>query len=87
MLYFFWIAFTVVVAVAAHHRNRSAFLWGLGAAAFSPLVAGVLLFVIPPGEKAAERTGFDSRLPQDSFRRGDPTGEALRGFRETNKRR
>jgi zinc-ribbon domain len=43
---FFWFAFTLIVAIAAHKRNRSGFGWFLLSAVVSPLVAGLALVAV-----------------------------------------
>jgi predicted PurR-regulated permease PerM len=47
LIIFGWLAFTVIVAVAANTRGRNAFGWGILAALFSPLIAGLLLLALP----------------------------------------
>jgi hypothetical protein len=47
MTVYFWIALSVVVAVAAHTRGRDPGNWFIGAILFSPLVMGLMLLVLP----------------------------------------
>jgi uncharacterized membrane protein YhdT len=47
MVFFFWLAFSIIVGVAASHRGRSGFGWFLIACVITPLLALLLVFVIP----------------------------------------
>jgi uncharacterized membrane-anchored protein len=44
---FFWIAFAVIVGVAANTRGRDGAGWGFLAILISPLLAGLLLLALP----------------------------------------
>ena len=46
-IFLFWIGFAVIVGVAANTRGRSGFGWFLLAVGISPLLAGLLLIVLP----------------------------------------
>ena|SRR6266702_1908964 len=46
---FFWLAFTVIVSIAAAKRNRNALGWFLLSAVLSPLVAGLALIAVGRG--------------------------------------
>jgi hypothetical protein len=54
MIFIFWLVFAIVVAVLAGKRGRSGILWFGIAAAISPLVAGIILFVMPDLEAERE---------------------------------
>jgi hypothetical protein len=43
----FWIGLAVVIGVAADYRGRFGFGWTLLSLVFSPILIGLLLFVIP----------------------------------------
>lgn len=43
----FWLGFTVVVGVLASRKQRSVFGWVLLSLIVSPLIAGLLLLVLP----------------------------------------
>jgi fumarate reductase subunit C len=47
VVFFGWLAFTVIVAVAANTRGRNALWWGILALLFSPLLIGLLLLALP----------------------------------------
>ena len=47
MIFVVWLIFAIVVGIAASGRGRSGFGWFLLAAFFSPLIAGVLLALLP----------------------------------------
>ncbi len=51
MIILFWILFTVLVAVAASSRGRSALGWVVGSFFISPFMA--LLFILVLGNKKA----------------------------------
>jgi hypothetical protein len=46
-IFLFWIGLAIVIGVAAHYRGRSGFGWMLLAMILSPILIGLLLFVIP----------------------------------------
>lgn len=46
-IFFVWLVFAIVVAVAANGRGRNAFGWFLLAAVISPLLAAILLALLP----------------------------------------
>jgi phosphotransferase system glucose/maltose/N-acetylglucosamine-specific IIC component len=43
----FWIAFAVIVGIAASRRGRSGLGWFLLALVISPVIAGLLVLVLP----------------------------------------
>ena len=45
--FFFWLIFSVVVAIGASSRGRNGFAWFLVAALISPLIATILLALMP----------------------------------------
>lgn len=45
--FLFWAAFAVVVAILASNRGRSGLLWFFIAVVISPLIAGLLVLVLP----------------------------------------
>jgi hypothetical protein len=47
LIFIIWLASSIILGVAASHRNRSGFGWFLLSAMFSPLVGGLWLFVLP----------------------------------------
>jgi hypothetical protein len=47
IIFLFWIGFAVIVGIAASHRGRSGLGWGLLAILISPLLAGLLVLVLP----------------------------------------
>lgn len=47
LIAFGWLAFTIIVAVAANTRGRNALGWGILAVIFSPLLAGLFLLALP----------------------------------------
>jgi len=49
---FFWLALAVIVGVTANTRGREAVLWFFLAAIISPLIAGLLLLVLPRKDNA-----------------------------------
>lgn len=49
----FWVGFALVVGVAASRKGRSGFGWFLLACLLSPLLAGLLLLVMPKQGLAA----------------------------------
>jgi hypothetical protein len=46
-VFYFWLAFSIIVGVAANTRGRNALLWFFVAAVFTPLVAGCLVLAMP----------------------------------------
>lgn len=52
-IFIFWIGLAIVVGVAASRKGRSGFGWFLLACVFSPLLAGLLLLVLPAQGDAA----------------------------------
>lgn len=48
MIFLFWIGFAIIVGVAANNRGRNSIGWSLLAVVISPLLAGLLLFAMPP---------------------------------------
>lgn len=54
MIFLFWIGFAIVVGVAASNRGRNGAGWGLLAILISPLLAGLLLFVLPRRDAFAD---------------------------------
>lgn len=53
---FFWIAFCLVVAVAARTRGRHGSIWFVLSVLLTPLVAGLFLLALP---SRADRLGAD----------------------------
>jgi hypothetical protein len=51
-----WVAFCILVGVLAQQRGRLGVGWGFLAFAVSPLLAGVILFVLPNARLEEERT-------------------------------
>ena len=47
MVFVFWIIFVALVAGYAESRGRSGLLWGLIALVFSPLLAFVIVALLP----------------------------------------
>jgi hypothetical protein len=43
----FWFGLAIVIGVAAHYRGRSGFGWFLLSLVISPILTGLLLFVMP----------------------------------------
>ena len=57
-----WLVFSIVVGIIADQRGRSGLGWGFLAAMISPLLAGVILFVLPNiAEELAEE---DKKIQQ-----------------------
>ncbi len=54
MIFFFWVGFSVVVGVLASSRGRSGFGWFLLSCLISPLLAGLLVAVLPSAKADAE---------------------------------
>lgn len=48
----FWLGFTVVVGVLAARKQRSVFGWVVLSLVISPLIAGLLLLVLPSNASA-----------------------------------
>jgi hypothetical protein len=46
-IFLFWIGLAVVIGVAASHRGRSGLGWCLLSLLISPILTGILLFVLP----------------------------------------
>lgn len=46
MIGFFWLAFAIIVGVAANTRGRNGFVWFGIAALISPLLAGLLVLAL-----------------------------------------
>jgi hypothetical protein len=51
---FFWISFSIIVAVAANTRGRSGFGWFLLALLISPLISGLLVLALPRVQRVPE---------------------------------
>jgi hypothetical protein len=47
MLFLFWLAFAIIVGVAANTRGRNGGGWFMLAVLISPLIAGLLLLALP----------------------------------------
>jgi hypothetical protein len=61
-----WLAFTIIVAVAANTRGRNALGWGILAALFSPLLMGLLLLALP--NRRMEALMFGDATPSGPLR-------------------
>jgi hypothetical protein len=59
--FFFWIVFSMVVGVMASGRGRSGFGWAIIALCISPIVAGIVVMLLPDLE---ERRRADERAAQ-----------------------
>jgi hypothetical protein len=57
MIFIFWLAFAIIVGVAANTRGRNGGGWFILAVLISPLLAGLLLLALPKsiGSSAAHR--------------------------------
>jgi hypothetical protein len=54
-LLFIWLGFAIVVGIAAAHRGRNGAAWLLLAVVTSPLIAGLLLLVLPDPNKERQQ--------------------------------
>lgn len=65
--FIFWLMFSALVGVFASKRGRSGFGWFLIALILSPLIAAILLALIPPNiahiESRELRTGTSRKCP------------------------
>jgi|SaaInlStandDraft_6_1057023.scaffolds.fasta_scaffold142346_2 hypothetical protein len=50
-----WLVFAIVVGILGDQRGRSGLSWGFLAAIISPLLAGIILFIIPNLKAEAEK--------------------------------
>lgn len=62
-----WLVFSIVVGIIADQRGRSGLGWGFLAAMISPLLAGVILFVLP---NIAEELAEEDKKIQQRKREG-----------------
>lgn len=69
---FFWIAFSIVVGVGARTHGRSGFGWFIMALLFTPLIAGLLVMVLPNRaarkDDALTQLFFDALSPEAKHR-------------------
>jgi hypothetical protein len=56
-----WFLLSIAVAVAASRRGRLGFAWFLLALAFSPVIAGLFVLLLP--ERTAEAESREGRVP------------------------
>lgn len=57
-IFIFWLLFSIVVGIAASSRGRSGFLWFLLAAIISPLLAIILVLVLPNKSHQPQATQY-----------------------------
>lgn len=57
-----WLIFAIVVGVGASGRGRSGFGWFLLAMIISPLLAVILLFLLPVRTRSAEPVDQEDRM-------------------------
>lgn len=58
-----WAALSAVIAIVARRRGRGGFIWFLISFVISPLVAGVLVMVLPEGNDGEIGDGYKKRCP------------------------
>jgi hypothetical protein len=51
MIFIFWLAFAIIVGVAANTRGRNGGGWFILAVLISPLIAGLLVLALPGGKR------------------------------------
>ena len=60
----FWIGFSVVIGILASQRGREGVGWGFLAALITPLLAGIILFIIPDLKKINKEKEQEKKLEQ-----------------------
>ena len=70
-IFFFWFVGSIIVGVAASARGRDGFGWFLLAALLSPLLAGVLVLVLPRPNSVFRPDGMLGQTPFRTL----PSGE------------
>lgn len=60
----FWIGFSVVIGILANQRGRGAVGWGILAALISPILSGIILFIIPDLKKINDEKRQKEKLEQ-----------------------
>jgi len=63
-----WLIFAVIVGIGASGRGRSGFGWFLLAVVISPLLAVVLLFLLPPRKGVDAKSGLELQDTEDRVR-------------------
>jgi hypothetical protein len=71
---FFWVAFSIVVGVAANSRGRNGGGWFFLALLISPIISGLLVLALPRLNSASNAFQLDGVLKETPFRKL-PNGE------------
>ena len=53
-VFIFWVAFSIIIGVFANQRGRNGVLWVIISTLISPLISGIILFILPNLKKEEE---------------------------------
>lgn len=53
-VFIFWVAFSIIIGVLANKRGRNGVLWVIISALISPIISGIILFILPNLKKEEE---------------------------------